>query len=55
MTITFIFFSHDQAMEVARMARASSIISVDLNPAKYVQGTIYCYLHKEKRMIFGKC
>ncbi|XP_044392264.1 alcohol dehydrogenase 3-like [Triticum aestivum] len=25
------------AMEVARMARASSIISVDLNPAKYVQ------------------
>ncbi|KAM3299700.1 hypothetical protein ACQJBY_040946 [Aegilops geniculata] len=30
-------FSHEQAMEGARMAGASRIIGVDLNPAKYEQ------------------
>jgi hypothetical protein len=33
------FFSHDQAMEGAKMAGASRIIGVDLNPAKYEEGT----------------
>jgi Zn-dependent alcohol dehydrogenase len=34
------FFSHDQAMEGAKMAGASRIIGVDLNPAKYEEGTV---------------
>jgi Zn-dependent alcohol dehydrogenase len=31
----------NQAMEGAKMAGASRIIGVDLNPAKYEQGTIF--------------
>jgi Zn-dependent alcohol dehydrogenase len=34
-------FPHDQAMEGAKVAGASRIIGVDLNPAKYEQGTIF--------------
>jgi hypothetical protein len=34
------FPSHDQAMEGAKMAGASRIIGVDLNPEKYEQGTV---------------
>jgi hypothetical protein len=34
------FTSHDQAMEGAKMAGASRIIGVDLNPEKYEQGTV---------------
>ena len=40
MTNFYVFFSYDQAMEGAKMAGASRIIGVDLNPAKYEQGKI---------------
>jgi Zn-dependent alcohol dehydrogenase len=35
------FYPHYQAMEGAKMAGASRIIGVDLNPAKFEQGTIF--------------
>ena len=39
---------HDQAMEGARLAGASRIFGVDINPAKYEQGTSFincCQYH----------